>query len=145
MCFQSALQLHKVWNRDTLNFESVSMIDQITLTSRQTLFIIFRNNTTRIGMNTTANKFYQLTSKINLETLNLSFIHLKKNYENSISKIWQDLNKPPSTGPYWNANVIMVIRAGACTMSSDLWHQCLSAITNVYFFINTVSLTVHYN
>ena len=78
MCYQSALQLHKVWNRETLNFESISMLDQITLTSRQTSFLIFRNNSSRIGMNTTANKFYQLTSKIKLETQNFSFVHYKK-------------------------------------------------------------------
>ena len=46
--------------------------------SRQTSFLIFQNNSTKIGMNTTANKFYQLTGKIALNSLGLPFVHFKK-------------------------------------------------------------------
>ena len=43
------------------------------LKSRASLFIGLL-----IGMNTTANNFYYLTSKINLESPNFSFVHFKK-------------------------------------------------------------------
>ena len=35
-----------------LTFEAITVLNQMTVTSRQTSFIIFRNNSTKIGMNT---------------------------------------------------------------------------------------------
>ena len=49
-----------------------------SLSSRQTMFQIFRNNATKTGMNSTANKHYQLSNKIPLSSLSLTFVH----YEN---------------------------------------------------------------
>ena len=81
--YQSALQLHKTLNFNMPNFvepsfEAISVMHQMPLTSTQLLFFIFKHNTTKIGMNTTANKFYQLSSKITLDSLGCSFVHFKK-------------------------------------------------------------------
>ena len=62
MSYQAALQLHKKINFEIPDFEANLM----SVSSRQTMFLIFRNNSTKIGMNTTANKFYQLAGKIAL-------------------------------------------------------------------------------
>ena len=78
MLYQAAIQLHKSLNLNELTFESVTVLNQMTCTSRQTMFIIFKNNATKIGMNTTANKFYQLTGRVPLNALSLSFVHYKK-------------------------------------------------------------------
>ena len=42
------------------------------------MFEILRENSSKIGMNTTANKLYCLTGKIGLKCLNLTFPHFKK-------------------------------------------------------------------
>ena len=78
MTYQSALQLHKVINFEKPNFEAVTVLNQIICTRRQTVFLIFKECSSKIGMNTTANKFYQLTGKISLCTLGYSFVHYKK-------------------------------------------------------------------
>ena len=78
MSYQAALLLHKTINFELPNFEAITVLNQMTVTRRQTSFIIFRNNSTKIGMNTTANKFYQLTGKVALNSLSLTFVHFKK-------------------------------------------------------------------
>ena len=78
MSYQSALQLHRTLNFDEPRFEAITVLSQMTVTSKQMMFLIFRNNPTNIGMNTTANKFYQLSGKITLDSLCLSFVHYKK-------------------------------------------------------------------
>ena len=78
MSYQAALLLHKTANFEIPDFEAITVLNQMTFTSRQTLFLIFRNNATKIGMNATANKFYQLTGKITLNSLSLTFVHFKK-------------------------------------------------------------------
>ena len=80
MFYQLALSLHKFYNIDELglNFETVTLIDQMIFTSRQTNFQVLRNNKRIIGRNTTANKFYHLNNKIGLDRLNLNFVHYKK-------------------------------------------------------------------
>ena len=45
-------------------------------------------------MNMTANKLHCISNQIGLDLLNLTFVHYKKNYENSIFKIWKNLNIP---------------------------------------------------
>ena len=80
MLYQHAIQLHKTFNQP--NFpschEHVTIFDQIVCTSRQLTFKVFKNNTLKIGMNTTANKLYCISDLIGLNLLNLSFVHFKK-------------------------------------------------------------------
>ena len=66
MLYQLSLSLFKVYNvdDDQLNFETVTFIDQLILTSRQINFQIMRVNQRKIGLNTTANKFYHLNNLI---------------------------------------------------------------------------------
>ena len=45
---------------------------------RQLKFEIFRDFRGKIGMNTTANKFYHISKLIGLDSLNLKFVHFKK-------------------------------------------------------------------
>ena len=78
MSYQAALLLYKTINFEVPDFEAITVLNQMTGTSRQTSFIIFRNSSTRIGMNTTSNKFHQLTDKIYLNSLGLTFVHYKK-------------------------------------------------------------------
>ena len=90
MIYQAALLLHKTTNFEVPDFEAITVLNQMTITSRQISFLIFRNNSTKIGMNTTSNKFYQLTGKIALNSLAFTFIHLKSN-ENPIFKILKNM------------------------------------------------------
>ena len=78
MHYQAALNLHKLLNFETVNFETVTILNQMTGTVRQTNFEILRDNNKRIGMNTTANKLYCLSGKVGLLALNLEFVHYKK-------------------------------------------------------------------
>ena len=80
MLYQLSLSLHKRYNEDSwsLDFETVTVIDQMILTSRQVNFQILRNNRRKIGLNTTSNKLYHISNLISLERLNLKFIHFKK-------------------------------------------------------------------
>ena len=78
--YQIALNLHKSLNNveNDLSFERLMILDQIVCTSRQINFQTLRNFNTKIGLNTTANKFYHLNNKISFDRLNLSFVHFKK-------------------------------------------------------------------
>ena len=80
MHYQLALKLHRTLNLDVhkLSFEVVTVFEQLICTRRQILFQIFRNSNTKIGLNTTANKFFYLNKMIGLEHLNLSFIQFKR-------------------------------------------------------------------
>ena len=80
MLYQLSMSLHKIYNIDSwdLNFETITLIDQMILSSRQLNFQILRNNRRKIGLNTTANKLYHLNNQIGLERLNLNFAHFKK-------------------------------------------------------------------
>ena len=53
-------------------------MEQSVFTHRQINFEIIRANSTKIGMNTLANKFYRINKMIGLDKLNLSFVHYKK-------------------------------------------------------------------
>ena len=44
-------------------------------------------------MNTLSNRFYHITKLIGLELFNLKFVNLKKNYEDSVFKKWEDIIK----------------------------------------------------
>ena len=80
MFYQLALNLYKHYNVNELglDFETITLIDQMIFTSRQVNFQILRNNKRMIGRNTTSNKLYHLNNKINLDRLNLGFVHYKK-------------------------------------------------------------------
>ena len=78
MLYQISLKLHKVLNDPNLKTETINVIEQSVFTSRQITFEILRDNRTKIGMNTQANKFYHITKMIGLEKLNYNFVHFKK-------------------------------------------------------------------
>ena len=78
MLYQSSLKLHKMLNDPILTTETLYIIEQSVFTGRQINFEILRQNNTKIGMNTQANKFYHITKMIGLDKLNLSFVHYKK-------------------------------------------------------------------
>ena len=78
MNYQAAINLHKLLNFETITFESITILNQMTGTVRQTNFEIVRDNNKKIGMNTTANKLYCLSGKVGLLALNLEFVHYKK-------------------------------------------------------------------
>ena len=78
MNYQAAINLHKLLDFETITFESITILNQMTGTVRQTNFEIARDNNKKIGMNTTANKLYCLSGKVGLLALNLEFVHYKK-------------------------------------------------------------------
>ena len=61
-------------------------MERIVWTQRQINFEIFKNNKSKIGLNTTANKLYLLSKLLGLKMLYLDFVHFKKlpkyRYEN---------------------------------------------------------------
>jgi hypothetical protein len=77
--YQMALRLHKLVNENLidLSFEQITVMDQMICSRRQISFEIHRNNTGKIGMNTTANKLYPLSHLIGLNMLNLGYIYYK--------------------------------------------------------------------
>ena len=79
MLYQQALLLHETVNHEDFpqTFEYVTVVDQTICTSRQLHFQTFRNNNNKIGMNTTANKFYHITNMVGLDMLNTGFVHFK--------------------------------------------------------------------
>ena len=70
--------LYKLLNFDTIMFKIATILNQISTTTRQFNFEIFRDNRKKIGMNTTANKLYCLSGKVGLLALNLKFLQYKK-------------------------------------------------------------------
>ena len=78
MLYQATLLLYKTLNFEIPDFEAMTVLNQMIFTSRQTLFLIFKNNAKKIGFNATANKFYQFTGKITLNSLSFYFVHFKK-------------------------------------------------------------------
>ena len=59
-------------------FETITVLDQLVCTRWQIKFQIFKNHSSKIGMKTTANKFFHLNNQIGIEPLNLSPVHFKK-------------------------------------------------------------------
>ena len=80
MMYQISLKLHKLLSTidNNLAFEQITVLHQLVCTSRQINYRILRNNNSKIGMNTTANKLYHVNNQIGLGMLNLSFVHFKK-------------------------------------------------------------------
>ena len=52
-------------------------MEQIIFTRRQLKFQVIQEFRGKIGMNTTANKFYYVTNLIGFDMLNLDFVHFK--------------------------------------------------------------------
>ena len=65
-------------NSEDLTFEQVTVFDQMRCSTRQLNFEIEHNNSYKIGMNTTLNKFFSLSKMMGLEMLHLTFVHFKK-------------------------------------------------------------------
>ena len=79
MLYQISLNLHRVLNSlDSISNEQATVLDQIICGRRQLRFEIMRNFQGKIGMNTTANKFFYVSNQIGLDLLNLNFAHYKK-------------------------------------------------------------------
>ena len=80
MLYKITLKVHKVLNENdlTLKTETIRFFEQIICSRRQITFELYKNNTYRIGMNTSANKFYHINKLIGLDKFNLSFVHFKK-------------------------------------------------------------------
>ena len=80
MLYQLALNLHKTLNFNELDpsFETITVLDQLVCSRRQTLFQTFKNCNGKIGLNTTANKFFHLNNAIGLVHLNLDYLRFKK-------------------------------------------------------------------
>ena len=78
--YQCSLKLYKTLNDNLkdLNFEQVTVFDQMRCSTRQINFEIERNNNYKIGMNTTSNKFSSLSKLVGLGMLDLTFVHFKK-------------------------------------------------------------------
>ena len=65
-------------NNPVMKTETLHVIEQSVFTGIELTFNILRNNNSKIGMNTQANKFYHISKLIGLDKLNLSFVHYKK-------------------------------------------------------------------
>ena len=78
--YQIALRAHKILSEMELgvSFEHVTVLNEIACTPRQLNFETFRNNKSKIGMNSTVNKLYHVSKLISLEALGHSFVHFKK-------------------------------------------------------------------
>ena len=79
MLYQIAINLYKAINFEKCpTFEQITLLEQIVCGSRQLKFEIVRVFNGKIGLNTTANKFYPISKLISLDQLNLKFVHFKK-------------------------------------------------------------------
>ena len=80
MLYQQAILLHKTINHENFPscFEHITVIEQVVCTCRQLIFKFFKNNKLKIGMNMTANKFFNISDQVGMDLLNLSFVHYKK-------------------------------------------------------------------
>ena len=78
--YQLSLKLHKLLNEvpNERSLEHVAILDQMICTGRQLSVKTFKNNKSKIGLNTTANKIYPLNGLISFDSLNLGFVHFKK-------------------------------------------------------------------
>ena len=78
MLYQISLKLYKVLNDPIIKTETINLIEQSVFTRRQCTFEIIRDNSTKIGINTAADKFYHITKMIGLDKLNFGFVRYKK-------------------------------------------------------------------
>ena len=80
MSYQAAIHLYKVINEsfEFCTTEHALLLNNIVCPRRQLKFEIFRNNITKIGLNSLSNKFHHISKLISLDVLNLGFVHFKK-------------------------------------------------------------------
>ena len=79
MRYQIAINFHRVLNFENLpNSEQITILEQMVCGRRQLKFELIRLFNGKIGMNTTANKFYHISKLVGLDLLNLKFVHYKK-------------------------------------------------------------------
>ena len=80
MLYQQAILLHKIINHKNFPscFEHITVIEQVVCTRRQLRLKFFKNNKLKIGLNMTANKFFNISDQVGMDLLNLSFVHYKK-------------------------------------------------------------------
>ena len=78
--YQIALRADKILSEMELgvSFEHVTVLNEIACTPRQLNFETFRNNKSKIGLNTTVNKLYHVSKLISLDVLNHNFVYFKK-------------------------------------------------------------------
>ena len=58
--------------------EHVRVLSRVVCMRRQLTFEILRDNSYKIGMNSTVNKLYHINKQISLDSLNKNFVHYKK-------------------------------------------------------------------
>ena len=83
MIFQTSLQLHQTLNFEIPQYESLTILNQMTCTGRQINFEIVRDRNYKVFMNTIANKFYSLNEKIGLNNLGLKPALVAKLFKSS--------------------------------------------------------------
>ena len=66
LLYQVALKLHKILEEldEKCTFEHVTILSNTLCTSRQTTFEILKDNRSKIGLNTTANKLYHINKQL---------------------------------------------------------------------------------
>ena len=72
MRYKLALCLHKLYNSDYNSIEFLSLNFKQVITGRQTKFKCFKDNNTKVGLNTLSNRLYVLNDLIPLDWLNMS-------------------------------------------------------------------------
>ena len=72
MRYKLALCLHKLYNSDYNSIEFLSLNFKQVITGRQTKFKCFKDNNTKVGLNTLSNCLYVLNDLIPLDWLNMS-------------------------------------------------------------------------
>ena len=80
MSYLSSIHLYKTIYEiyESCTTEHAALINNIICTGRQLKFEVIRNNRSKIGMNSSSNKFYHISKQIGLDSLNHGFIHFKK-------------------------------------------------------------------
>ena len=99
MLYKLALSLFRVYNTNYNSIEFTALNFNQILTSRQTRFKTSRNNKTKVGLNSLANRFHALNDQIPLEWLNDSYITYKVKCKNVFIK-W---SAPYYLNLNWNA------------------------------------------
>ena len=74
--------MYKTFNDQTQSDEWVHLNFEQLVNSRQTTFMINRNNKLNVGMNALACRFYALNNKIPLEWLNETYLKFKLKCKN---------------------------------------------------------------
>ena len=80
MSYQAAIHLYTVINEiyEYCTTKHALLLNSIVCPRRQLKFEVFRNNRTKIGLNSLFNKFHHISKLISLDVLNLGFVHFKR-------------------------------------------------------------------